>query len=139
MGGSIKEGIKVGISSNEGIKKSQKLELKDICRYKTADCILLAQYTLHLPYNFNCSTNTPRIANMGRTSKWGNRTFKKGNKEDDAVRQSIYHKIWDIEEPEDPSTILKPEDIHILDKNWQPYTADAFGKVLRILRKIKGK
>jgi hypothetical protein len=109
VGGSIKEGIKVGISSNEGIKKSQKLELKDICRYKTADCILLAQYTLHLPYNFNCLTNTPRIANMGRTSKWGNRTFKKGNKEDDAVRQSIYHKIWDIEEPEDPSTILKPE------------------------------
>jgi hypothetical protein len=62
VGGSIKEGIKVGISSNEGIKKSQKLELKDICRYKTADCILLAQYTLHLPYNFNCLTNTPRIA-----------------------------------------------------------------------------
>jgi len=76
---------------------------------------------------------------MGRTSKWGNRTFKKGNKEDDEVKNSIYQKIFDIEDPNDKNTILKPDEIHIMDKNWQPYTAASFGKVIALLRKIKGK
>lgn len=77
---------------------------------------------------------------MGRTSSWGTRNFKKGNADDEAVRKAIFQKLFDLgEDPNDKTTQLKPEEIHRMDKNWQPYSAESFGKVVRSLRKIMSK
>jgi hypothetical protein len=78
---------------------------------------------------------------MGRTSSWGTRNFKKGNAEDEAVRRAIYQKLFDLlgEDPNDKTTQLKPEELHKMDKSWQTYSADSFGKVVRSLRKMMHK
>jgi len=77
---------------------------------------------------------------MGRTSNWGTRNFRKGNAEDEAVRKAIFEKLFDLgEDPNDKATQLKPEEIHRMDKNWQPYSAESFGKIVRSLRKIMSK
>lgn len=72
---------------------------------------------------------------MGRTSKWGKRTFVKGNPDDDRVKAKIMEKIAELgEDPDDPNK-MQPDDIHALDKAWQVYTAASFGKVVRECRK----
>jgi hypothetical protein len=77
---------------------------------------------------------------MVKTSAWGTRRFQKGNAEDEAAKRSIYHKLLDLgEDPNDKNSQLKPEEIHKMDKSWQPYSADSFGKVVRALRKIISK
>lgn len=76
---------------------------------------------------------------MGRTSKWGKRTFVKGNPDDDRVKAKIMEKIAELgEDPDDPNK-MQPDDIHALDKAWQVYTAASFGKVVRECRKALGK
>jgi hypothetical protein len=74
---------------------------------------------------------------MVKISSWGTRRFQKGNAEDEAVKRAIYQKLLDLgEDPSDKNSQLKPEEIHKMDKSWQPYSADSFGKVVRSLRKI---
>ena len=69
---------------------------------------------------------------MGIVTRWGERPFKKGNAEDEAVKKAILQKILDLgEDPNDKKNHMKPEKIHELDAAWQQYSTKAFGTIVR--------
>ncbi len=78
---------------------------------------------------------------MGRTSKWGHRSFKKGNADDDRIKMEILEKLKDLGESghEDKKNVSKPDTIHSMNSNWQQYSATAFGKAVRECRQIISK
>lgn len=78
---------------------------------------------------------------MGRTSKWGSRSFKKGNADDDRIKMEILGKLKDLGETghEDKKNVSKPDTIHSMNSNWQQYSAPAFGKAVRECRQILSK
>ena len=75
---------------------------------------------------------------MARTSKWGNKTFRKTRKKDTEVKKQIFRKLVDLGENGDNKGqgVAKPEQIHGLHPSWQPYNAKSFATVVRQCRKI---
>ena len=46
---------------------------------------------------------------MGRAKKWGDRTFKADNVEDEAIKKAILQKIYDLgEDKNDASNVTTP-------------------------------
>ncbi len=79
---------------------------------------------------------------MGRKSKWGTKTFKADSREDQQVMKDILNHLVDICKEtghEDPKEVSKPDDIHGMHADWQPYSAISFGKAIRTCRKILSK
>jgi hypothetical protein len=76
---------------------------------------------------------------MGRKSKWGTKTFKVDSCEDQQAMKDILNHLVDFCKEtghEDPKELSKPDDIHGMHPDWQPYSAIVFGKAVRKCRKI---
>ena len=78
---------------------------------------------------------------MGRTSKWGIKSFRKGNSDDDKIKMAILEKLKDLGENghKDKKNVSKPDTIHLMNSNWQQFSAPAFGKAVRECRQILSK
>ena len=78
---------------------------------------------------------------MGRSSKWGTKSFRKGNADDDKIKIEILEKLKDLGESghEDKNNVAKPDTIHAMNSNWQQFSAPAFGKAVRGCRHILSK
>ena len=76
---------------------------------------------------------------MGRKSKWGTKTFKVDSCEDQQAMKDILNHLVDFCKEtghEGPKELSKPDDIHGMHPDWQPYSAIVFGKAVRKCRKI---
>ena len=70
--------------------------------------------------------------------KWGDRTFKGGNQEDEEASRKLMEKLRELDGDEGKET-MKPNQIHSMDPAWQVYSSRAFGNEVRRLRKIRSK
>jgi len=75
---------------------------------------------------------------MPRTTKWGDRTFKQNNAEDDAQKKKLFDKLQDLGGGDDLAN-FKPDTIHAMDPSWQSYSAKSFAKVVNECKKLISK
>lgn len=90
----------------------------------------------------NCYTAHNYNITMPQTSKWGNIDLKpRISQEHKEVEKAIFDKLCSLgpDAKDADGKELRPDDIHKLDKSWQPYNARSFGNAVKRCRKMIGK